>query len=182
MRRTKREFAETRDIADVLNLGPRQFRTRARAMELAPIVSELRASGLSAERDRRRTELPACPDAQTCETGTLRRCGGLCDRFRLGSRRWHWGPRTLSDETSLSGGKTSLLTTTGARGNGSAARRRDLSSNGLAFGEATSGRPEGTVLCRLLPGLHQAARPVRPRLWKASEQTCFDICARIRGG
>jgi hypothetical protein len=48
MKRTRREFAVTRDIADVLSLGPRQFRTRARAMELAPIVSELRASGLSA--------------------------------------------------------------------------------------------------------------------------------------
>ena len=63
MRRTKREFAVTRDIADVLNLGPRQFRTRARAMKLAPIVSELRASGLSvsaiaAELNRRNVPTP----------------------------------------------------------------------------------------------------------------------------
>lgn len=47
MRRTKREFAETHDLTGLLNLGPRQFRTRARAMQLAPIVSELQASGLS---------------------------------------------------------------------------------------------------------------------------------------
>ncbi len=64
MRRTKREFAVTHDIADVLNLGPRQLRTRVRAMELAPIVSQLQASGLSvsaiaAELNRRHVPTPA---------------------------------------------------------------------------------------------------------------------------
>lgn len=63
LQRTEGEFVGMPDIAEALDLGPQRFRARVRAMELAPIISELRTSGLSvsaiaAELNRRDVPTP----------------------------------------------------------------------------------------------------------------------------